>query len=67
MKIKVLFLITLILFGTLLFSNIIDRDLPINEWDMMKQINDTKANGDSLNCTLVGKILLLILVIGIHY
>ncbi|MCK4524440.1 hypothetical protein KAU15_05895, partial [candidate division WOR-3 bacterium] len=57
MKTKILFLITLILFGTLLFSNVFDRDLPINEWDMIKKTIDTKANGDSLNCTLMGRAL----------
>ncbi len=51
MKIKMLFLIIIILFGILLFSN--NSEL-INERDINKSENNTKANGDSLNCTVVG-------------
>ncbi len=57
MKIRVLFLAIVILFGIMLFSNNNDKDLPINEWDMMKEMNNTKANGDSLNCTVIGRAL----------
>ncbi len=57
MKIKVLFLAAIILFGVLLFSNVNDRDLPTNKWDMIKEMNDSKATGDSLNCTLLGRAL----------
>ena len=54
MKIKVLFLTVLILFGILIFSDNSNSDLLINKWDINQNENSTKANGDSLNCTLVG-------------
>ncbi len=57
MKTRVLFLAVIILFGVLLFSNGIIRDLPINELDKMVETNDAKSTGDSLNCTLTGRAL----------